>query len=84
MENPIVYKASTNPDIMYYHQAMKAPDREQFVEAIADELNAHIEGNHWEMVPVEDVPEGTIILDSVWAMRRKRDIKTREVYKHKA
>lgn len=84
MENPVAYKASTNPDIMYYHQAMQAPDREQFVDAIIDEVNAHIEGNHWEMIRIEDIPEGTKLLDSVWAMRRKRDIKTREVYKHKA
>lgn len=84
MENPVVFKASTNPDIMYYHQAMAAPDKPQFVQAIIDEVNAHIEGNHWEMVPIEQVPKDTIILDSVWAMRRKRDIKTREIYKHKA
>ena len=36
------------------------------------------------MIKIEDVPAGTKILDSVWAMRCKRDIKTQEVYKHKA
>jgi hypothetical protein len=29
-------------------------------------------------------PKGMKILDSVWAMKRKRDFVTREVYKHKA
>ena len=84
LADPIAFKASTNPDVMYYHEAMKAPDSKQFTQAIIDEVNAHIEGEHWEMIPIDAVPEGEIILDSVWAMRRKRDIKTREVYKHKA
>ena len=51
---------------------------------VIDKVNAHIEGNHWELIKNEDVPEGTKIIDSVWAMRWKRDIKTREIYKHKA
>lgn len=84
MSDPIAYKASTNPDVMYYHEAMKAPDSKQFTQALINEVNAHIEGEHWEMIPKKSVPEGEVILDSVWAMRRKRDIKTREVYKHKA
>jgi hypothetical protein len=35
------------------------------------------------MMLKSEVPEGTKILDSVWAMKRKRRIKTREVYKWK-
>ena len=35
MDDPIAFKASTDPDTMYFHQAMKAPDRKQFLEAIA-------------------------------------------------
>eukprot|EP00957_Ditylum_brightwellii_P137548 10486078-Ditylum_brightwellii.AAC.1 len=30
------------------------------------------------------VPPGTKILDSVWAMKRKQDIKTQKIYRHKA
>ena len=84
MSDPIAFKATADPDTMYYHQAMKEPDREQFLAAIVKEVNAHIEGNHWEMIHVSEVPEGEKILDSVWAMKRKRDIKTQQVYKHKA
>ena len=84
MSDPIAYKASTNPDILYYHQEMQAHDKDEFQQAIIDEVNAHIEGKHWELVDKNDIPEGTKVIDSVWAMRRKRDIKTREVYKHKA
>jgi hypothetical protein len=84
MMDPIAFKASSDPDTMHYHEAMAAPDRAQFLEAIVKEVNAHIEHDHWELIPRSQVPEGTKILDSIWAMKRKRDIKTQQVYKHKA
>ena len=84
MLDPIAFKATGNPDDLYYHQALKEPDKEDFLKAIVTEINNHIEGNHWEMVPIEEVPKGTKILDSVWAMKRKRDIRTQQVYKYKA
>ena len=83
MSDPIAFKATADPDTMYYHQAMKEPDREQFLAAIVKEVNDHIKGNHWEMIHISQVPEGEKILDLVWAMKRKRDIKTQQVYKHK-
>ena len=84
MDDPIAYKASSNPDILYYHQAMQAHNKNEFLQAVIDEVNAHIEGKHWELVKIEDVPKGAKVIDLVWAMRRKQYIKTREVYKHKA
>lgn len=84
MNDPIAFKASTDPDTMYYHQAMQAADSEAFLQAIVKEINDHIEGNHWGLIPSSSVPQGAKILDSVWAMKRKRDIKTQQVYKHKA
>jgi hypothetical protein len=84
MQDPIAFKASGDPDTMYYHQAMAASDKDQFLEAIVKEVNAHIENNHWILVPKSEVPEGTKVLDSIWAMKHKRDIKTQQVYKHKA
>ena len=84
MQDHIAFKASSNPNIMHYHEAMKAPGREQFLQALIQEVNAHIDGDHWELIRSEDVPGDAVILNSVWAMHRKRDIKTRQVYKHKA
>eukprot|EP00957_Ditylum_brightwellii_P156179 11887705-Ditylum_brightwellii.AAC.1 len=63
---------------MYFHQAIKQPDAPQFVEAIIKEINGHIERGHWQLIPIADVPKGTKILDAVWAMKQKRDIKTRQ------
>ena len=37
----LAYKASTDPDTMYHHQAMKQPDRDKFQEAMKKECEAH-------------------------------------------
>ena len=80
----IAYGASTDPDTMYYHEAMREPDREQFLNAMQQEVESHTQNQVWEMVPRSQVPEGAQVLPSVWAMKRKRRISTREVYKWKA
>eukprot|EP00957_Ditylum_brightwellii_P017919 1350002-Ditylum_brightwellii.AAC.1 len=69
---------------MYYHQAMKQLDRSDFANAIVTEIQGHVKGKHWELVPTDKVHEGTKILDSVWTLKQKQDIKTQRVYKHKA
>jgi predicted SnoaL-like aldol condensation-catalyzing enzyme len=72
MEDPIVFAASkSDPDTMYYHQAMKQPDAKQFRAALQKEIGNHMDNGHWEMMLKSEVPEGTKILDSVWAMKRK-------------
>jgi hypothetical protein len=83
MMNPVTFMASSNQETMYFHQAMKAPDRKQFTQAVIKEVNDHIEKKNWELIPRDKVPEGTTILPSVWSMKHKRDIKTQQVYKHK-
>jgi len=82
--HPLAMKASSDPDIMYYHEAMAQPDRKEWVTAVKKELNDHETGNHWKVVELKDLPEGTKILPAVWAMRRKRRIDTQAAYKWKA
>jgi hypothetical protein len=84
MRDPVAFMSATDEDTMYYDQAMRAPDKKNFVEAIVKEVNDHITSNHWVFIPRSQVPKGIKVLDSVWSMKRKRDIKTRKVYKHKA
>jgi hypothetical protein len=72
----VAFSASSDPDVMHYHQALKQPDRKQFVEAMIKEITAHTEG--------DQVPAGHHVLPAVWAMHRKRRIDTQEVYKWKA
>ena len=42
MEDPIGFKASSDPDTMYYHQAMRARDKEQFTPAIVKDVTIHM------------------------------------------
>jgi Reverse transcriptase (RNA-dependent DNA polymerase) len=84
MADPIAFAASSDPDIMYLHEAMTQPDKREFVKAMVDEVTTHTERGHWKVIPIKDVPTGTKILPAVWAMRRKRKILSREVYKWKA
>jgi hypothetical protein len=80
----LAFAASADPDTMYYHEAMREPDRAEFIKAMQKEVKSHTENEVWELVPRSSVPEGTKILPAVWAMKRKRRIATREVYKWKA
>ena len=84
LEDPIAFAATSNPDILYWDQAMKAHDRDKFLEAVSVELDGHEKMGNYEPIPIEKVPQGTKLLDMVWSMRRKRRINTQEVYKWKA
>jgi Reverse transcriptase (RNA-dependent DNA polymerase) len=76
--------ASNDPDTMYWDQAIKQPDSQEFIKAAIDEISTHQENGHWEVVPKEIVPDGMRVLDAIWSMKRKRRLKTNEIYKHKA
>lgn len=84
LKDPLMaYKAVADPDTMYMHQAMKQPDKGEFVKAMLREIQDQ-QGIIWMITHKEDVPKGVTILPTVWQMKRKRDIRTREVKKHKA
>jgi hypothetical protein len=70
-------------DIMYLHQALQQPDAREFMQAVIKELNGHINNDHWKLIPHTEVPEGTEVVPSLWAMWRKQDLTTGRVTKHK-
>ena len=76
LEDPIAFAATSNPDILYWDQAMKAHDRDKFLEMVKVELDSHEKMGNYEPIPIEKVPKGTKLLDMVWSMRLKRRIKT--------
>ena len=84
MENHMVFAATDNSDILYWDQAMRAHDRDKFIEAVWIELDGHEKMGNYKSIPLNEVPMGTKLLDMVWSMRRKRRIKTQEVHKWKA
>ena len=51
LTEPMVYAASSGPDILYLHEAMKAPDRTHFIKAMEQEIKGHEEGKHWVLIP---------------------------------
>jgi hypothetical protein len=79
-----VYKASSDPDTIYWHEAMAASDKAQFLTAAEKEVKDHTENGLWEVVHRRKVPQGALIAPGVWAMKRKRRTTTREIYKWKA
>jgi hypothetical protein len=83
-QNLLAYKASTDPDTMYHHQAMKQPDREKFQEAIKKECEAHYKEGNYRLVKRSELPEGATLLSSVWQMKRKRKPSTGGISKYKA
>ena len=83
-EEILAFAASNDPDVMYFHQAMAAPDRNEFIKAMEDEVNGQIKNNNFTIIHRSEVPDGKRVLPAVWAMRRKRRIATGKVYKWKA
>jgi hypothetical protein len=84
MRHPIAFLAEMMGDIMYLHEALRQPDSREFVEAVIKELNGHIDNDHWKLIPLTEVPEGTEVIPSVWAMQRKQALTKGRVTKHKA
>ena len=84
LKDPIAFKASSDPDTLYLHQALKQKDRDKFIDAMVKEVRDHESRYHWRVIKRTEVPEGHKVLPAVWAMRRKRRIQTKEVYKWKA
>jgi hypothetical protein len=82
--HPFAVLAQSTGDTMYWDQALKQHDSQEFIDAALSEITSHQDNGHWVLVPLSDVPSGTPVLDSVWSMKRKRRLLTNEVYKHKA
>ena len=84
-ENPLLaFAASADPDTMYWHEAMREPDRAKFIEAAEKEIDDHFNNGDFVIVRKDQVPKGVAVMKAVWQMKRKRHIHNREVYKWKA
>jgi hypothetical protein len=84
MQNPIVFDADMMGDIMYYDQALQQSDATQFANAVVEEVNGHVDNKHWILVKQTNVLKDAQVVPSVWAVRRKCDLATSKVIKHKA
>eukprot|EP00978_Attheya_sp_CCMP212_P031933 scaffold122559_cov58-Attheya_sp.AAC.3 len=57
MADPIAFAASSDPDNMYLHEAMKAPEKKQFMKAMVKEVASHQDNEHWELQERSSIPE---------------------------
>ena len=83
--HPLMAMGATNdPDTMYYHEAMKADDREQFLTSMNEEVQGQLANKVYRPILRSNVPKGSVVLPAVWAMRRKRKASTGEIYRYKS
>jgi hypothetical protein len=54
----MAYKASADPDTMYMHQAVKEPDRDQFIAAMQKEVRDQSENRNFSVIHKSKVPKG--------------------------
>ena len=63
---------------------MKEPDSQDFIEAVKREFGDLLNDGVFRFVSRASVPDHLMPFPAVWAMKRKRRVKTREIYKWKA
>jgi hypothetical protein len=77
-------KAKADPDTLYLHEAMRQPDWKDFSEAMQVEIEQQVAAGIYTITLRSKLPKGATVLPAVWQLRRKRDIRTGKVKKHKA
>jgi hypothetical protein len=74
LPNPMIHTGTANVDndCLYYGQAIKANDRDNFRKAMSVELKAHINQGHWVKMPRTDLPNNVKPIKMVWSFKCKR------------
>jgi len=54
-----------DPDTMYMHQAMKEPNKDKFIDAMVEEMDAQLKGGNFSLILRSKVPKGATILPAV-------------------
>ena len=55
---------------MTINQALREPNREEFVKAMIKEIEDHTQQGHWEEVHMSTIPSGNKPISSVWSMKQ--------------
>ena len=65
-DNPLMaYKATSDPDTMYHHEAMREPDKEEFKQAMIKEVKDQMDNGNFSIIKISKVPKGKTILPAV-------------------
>jgi hypothetical protein len=57
--------------VMKYKEAMAGPDASKWETAVEEEHDQMLKHKVWEPVPIKDLPDGSKVLTSTWAMKKK-------------
>ena len=63
--------SSGKNDTYHFHDAMRQPDREEFIKAMVKELKDHHENKHWKLVKRSSIGDAKTV-KAIWAFKRKR------------
>ena len=62
----------SNNDTLYYGQAMKAKDSEDFKTAMKKEVNDLYEADVFDIMPLSNKPKDRKLIQFIWSFKRKR------------
>jgi hypothetical protein len=48
--DPITFSATSDPDTMYWHQAMQEPGKTEFIKAAVSEVKSHVDNQHFTLM----------------------------------
>jgi hypothetical protein len=74
VRRPCSNASSTDPDTMYHHEAMREPDRVEFLKVMEKEGNLHTTNKNWSIVKRSHLPPEQMVMLAVWATKRKSRI----------
>ena len=63
---------------------MKGDDCTNFIAAIHKEVADQYKNGNFEIIHKDNIPKQATVLPTAWQMKRKRDIRTRQVKRYKA
>ena len=80
----MAYKATSDPDSMYLHEAMQQEDKTEFLKSMMEEVRDQTDNGNFSIIKRNQVPKGSTILPCVWKIKRKHHIMTRKIKGWKA
>jgi hypothetical protein len=72
-----------NNETYTFREMLKQDDRDDFVEAMQVEVDAHQTREHWEIIPRSQMPKEMKTIMAIWSFKRKR-LPDGTLNKHKA
>jgi hypothetical protein len=80
----VAFKATSYRNTMDFHQAMKEPNKNEFVAAMQKKVQEQAKKGNFTLTHHSKLPKNATVLPSVWQMKQKQNIRTRQVKKYKA